>query len=674
MKHLCRLFPILICLLLCAVSAAAAQPYGSVQNQRYDGYEIRRGIDVSEHNGSIDWAAAAASGQADFVFIRVGYRGYSSGGLYPDSRYRENLNGALAAEMDVGVYIYSQATSVAEAREEAEYVLELLRNYTGRLTLPVVMDLEYAEDGYAGRLYDAHLSVTEQTEVCNAFCEVIRRAGLTPCIYANQTMLSEHLNVRALNAEIWLANHVDETGYSGEYTFWQYSAVGSVRGLIGEVDCNYWYYAPPSNSSTRARQITLWRRELTLDAGQTILLTASVYPSYSVDTLRFYSDDPSIAYVDKLSGEITSFRAGQTRIRVETGNGLCESCTVTVVGTQSGTYGLRIIQANDAMYAGVETRTTVTVESDEASEVGAAATVTADLLNLRAWPYKDYAPITTLKKEDRVTILDSVEIDGKQWVAVRCADGTTGFLSPDYLDIQSGTMTLTEGVDYVLRYADNDRPGYGTVTAEGIGAFTGSDSRQFRIYSFDDVQTSDWYFGAVSFAVRSGLMNGTSDTTFSPNVSTSRAMLVTILYRLNGSPMTGRNRFSDVALTDWYGPAVIWAAENGVDAGVGEGLFNPGGTLTRAYMALMLFNNTRQMGYETPVDRSVTDGFSDWGKVPESAREAVRWAVGAGLITGMGDNTLSPNTGATRAQICTIMERYEALLARQNETPLLAGD
>ena len=100
-RWIVRALPLLLLLALCTVSAGAVRSYGSVQNPRYDGYTIRHGVDVSEHNGAIDWRAVAASGQADFAFVRVGYRGYTSGGLNPDSRYRDNLAGALDAGLDV---------------------------------------------------------------------------------------------------------------------------------------------------------------------------------------------------------------------------------------------------------------------------------------------------------------------------------------------------------------------------------------------------------------------------------------------------------------------------------------------------------------------------------------------------------------------------------------------
>ena len=92
---------LLLLLLLMTLSAAAANTHGDVHHHRYDGYTIRQGIDVSEHNGKIDWQTVANSGQADFAFIRVGYRGYSSGGLYPDSRYKENLEGARMDWLDL---------------------------------------------------------------------------------------------------------------------------------------------------------------------------------------------------------------------------------------------------------------------------------------------------------------------------------------------------------------------------------------------------------------------------------------------------------------------------------------------------------------------------------------------------------------------------------------------
>lgn len=671
--------PLLLLLALCTVSAGAVRSYGSVQNPRYDGYTIRHGVDVSEHNGTIDWRAVAASGQADFAFVRVGYRGYTSGGLNPDSRYRDNLAGALDAGLDVGAYLYSQATTVAEAREEAYYALELLGSYAQQLTLPVVIDFEYAESGgYTGRLYNAKLPPSAATDICNAFCEVIRSAGLEPCVYANSVMLGEKMYAAGLTAPVWLANYTDETAYAGEYTYWQYTSSGVVAGFAGAVDCNYWYAAGPDRWTQWAEDLTMDEAALTVQAGESAAISASLWPAGCVDSLRYYSEDPTIAYVDKLSGRVTGFRAGTVQVWAETASGLWAACTVTVTGQRSGELSpLMIVSAPDTLFAGPDTRTALKVAS--ASPAGAMGSVNIDLLNLRAWPSTDLAPVATMKNGEQLSVIDRAVIGGVGWLAVEW-QGQRGFVSESYVDWQAGGGLLTEGVDYAAAYAGNSAPGAATVTVTGIGSYTGSASATFQIFSFADVQPGDWYYDAVLRAVQTSTMKGTGDAQFSPNAATSRAMMATVLHRMADKPAAPAAGFSDVADGAWYAAAVNWAAGNGIAAGTGPKTFDPNGMLTREVMVSMLYQFTRYLGYATPVDRSVGERFSDWSAVPESSRDAVCWAVGTGLIQGVGGNVLSLSSGATRAQMCTVLARYEALLEQQPDAaaqpgaPALAGD
>ena len=214
-------------------------------NSRYDGYEIREGIDVSYYQGDIDWNAVKNSG-VKFVFIRVGYRGYGSGQLCEDSRYWQYIQGATAVGLDVGVYVFSQAVNEDEAREEARYIVNHLNGY--KITLPIVMDYEYASgsSGAVGRLYDAHLSKEAATNNCNAFANEARAYGYQPMIYANKTFLENSVNANAINAQIWLANYTTKTKYTGEYTFWQYSSAGYVQGINSRIDSNFWYVDPQS--------------------------------------------------------------------------------------------------------------------------------------------------------------------------------------------------------------------------------------------------------------------------------------------------------------------------------------------------------------------------------------------------------------------------------------------
>lgn len=211
-----------------------------LHNSRYEtGYTIINGIDVSSHNGSIDWSAVKASG-IEYVMIRAGYRTLQSGTLGEDANFRNNIQGALNAGLKVGVYMFSQAITQTEAAEEAYYVLNLIRGYN--VTLPVVIDYEYGAN-HTGRLADANLDIDTQTAICNAFCTAVKSSGYTPMVYANKSMLQSDLRGEVLDDyyKIWLANYVTQTTYAGEYYAWQYSSRGFVNGISGYVDCNFFY-------------------------------------------------------------------------------------------------------------------------------------------------------------------------------------------------------------------------------------------------------------------------------------------------------------------------------------------------------------------------------------------------------------------------------------------------
>ena len=173
-----------------------------------------------------------------------------------------------------------------------------------------------------------------------------------------------------------------------------------------------------------------------------------------------------------------------------------------------------------------------------------------------------------------------------------------------------------------------------------------------------DVDKTQWYHDGIDFVVENNLMQGVSADQFAPNATTTRAMIVTILYRLAGKPaVNGTSPFSDVANGQWYTEAVIWANNNGIVSGYGNGKFGPTDNITREQMAAILFRYSKFKGYDTSKTTSL-NGFSDSGTISAYAVEAMKWAVAEGLIKGVGDNKIAPTAGATRAQVATIFMRY----------------
>lgn len=210
---------------------APSQPTIADDPSYIEAHSGAKGIDVSKHNGNIDWCAVKNSG-INYAIIRCGYRGSSSGALVIDPLYYQNINAAQANGVNTGVYFFSQAVNEAEAVEEASMVLELIGGFS--LQMPVYLDVEKSN----GR-GDA-ISVEERTAICNAFLSTIRNAGYTAGIYSNKIWFEGRINTAAFtDYKIWLAQYVDIPTYTAtRYDMWQYTSKGSVPGINGNVDMN----------------------------------------------------------------------------------------------------------------------------------------------------------------------------------------------------------------------------------------------------------------------------------------------------------------------------------------------------------------------------------------------------------------------------------------------------
>lgn len=204
-----------------------------VYNDNTVGYTT--GIDVSSFQGDIDWNAVANDG-IDFAIIRVGLRGYGkSGNIYEDENARKNLKNAAAAGLNVGVYFYSQAISTEEALEEAEFVLDIIKDY--KIDAPVVFDWENEPD--IGMRTD-NLDGNTLTECAVVFCERIKQEGYMPAVYFNLTDAYVRYDLdRIKDYVFWYAQHEGEAPkFYYTYSIWQYSDTGKVDGINGNVDLN----------------------------------------------------------------------------------------------------------------------------------------------------------------------------------------------------------------------------------------------------------------------------------------------------------------------------------------------------------------------------------------------------------------------------------------------------
>ena len=192
------------------------------------------GLDVSSHQGTIDWKQVKAAG-FEFVMIRVGYRGYESGLLNVDSRAQQNYEGARAAGLKVGAYFFSQAVNDAEARQEAAFVMDQIALW--RVEMPVVFDWEYVD----ASARTATMDKAALTRCTRAFVSAVEAAGYDAMVYFNPHLSRNLLDLEQLvDIPFWLALYTDQMTFDHRIQMWQYTQEGRIPGIEGNVDINLW--------------------------------------------------------------------------------------------------------------------------------------------------------------------------------------------------------------------------------------------------------------------------------------------------------------------------------------------------------------------------------------------------------------------------------------------------
>ncbi|MBP1967661.1 hypothetical protein GQF04_23625 [Paenibacillus aceris] len=247
--------------------------------------------------------------------------------------------------------------------------------------------------------------------------------------------------------------------------------------------------------------------------------------------------------------------------------------------------------------------------------------------------------ITITVTPDKGYKLDDIKVfdqNGKEVKITENAKGTYSFIMP----VGGAKVEPTFIKEKEVKDVDNEIPG----TSDSINKFI-------------DVKEDDWFYKGIKFMSEKGLMIGTSENSFSPNQNTSRAVIVTILYRLEGNPSALESSFTDVNTDTWYSDAVAWASSSNVISGYGNGLFGPNEDITREQLCTILYNYAKHKGYDISSAKKV-DAFTDGNKVSSWAKEPMEWAIGSGLISGYGNNILAPTDTATRAQLSIIIQRF----------------
>lgn len=188
---------------------------------------------------------------------------------------------------------------------------------------------------------------------------------------------------------------------------------------------------------------------------------------------------------------------------------------------------------------------------------------------------------------------------------------------------------------------------------------------------FTDVKTTDWFFDAVQYAYDHNLMSGTGNNCFSPSETTTRGMMVTILHNMEGKPAAGSPAFTDVPAGEWYAAPVAWASAHGIVSGYGNGRFGPNDPITREQMVTILYQYARYKNYELTVTGDIST-FDDYDETSAYAVTPFNWAIGKGLIAGVGDDLLDPTGNAERSHIAAIMKSFCVCFAQMGQTVLLS--
>ena len=453
-------------------------------------------------------------------------------------------------------------------------------------------------------------------------------------------------------------------------------------------------------------RVTLDKTTLELFTGNTATLTATVQPDSATNkNVTWSSDRSDVATVD--NGVVTAVGEGEATITATAADGSGKFATCKVTVTQS-TYSISAdTKALD--FGGVYTgytqpaAKTVTITNDgnqslTLTQPASTSSFAVGTLSKTALAAGEKATFTVQPKaglavgtySENITISDSGHVtlsipasftveqrDNTPYYGITVnapANGTVTCYAKSAAKGAEVTLTVKPDVGYALdkltvtdasgKTVDVTKVDEKTYTfvmpacAVTVEAFFAPGATSLP---FTDVSAGDWFYEAVQFVYENGLMDGVAGNLFAPNATLNRAMAVTILYRLEGSPdLDGENLgypFADVYGDAWYGDAVYWARCNGIVDGVENNHFDPTGSLTREQMATVLYRYAQYKGADVSASGDLS-GFADSANVSAWAVDAVKWAVGSGLVNGVEGNALAPQGTSTRAQTAAILARF----------------
>ena len=468
----------------------------------------------------------------------------------------------------------------------------------------------------------------------------------------------------------------------------------------------------------KVTDVSLDKTELTLTEGGSETLTAIITPSNATNkNVTWSSEDTDVISVavdqtDNTKATVKALKEGSATITATTADGnKTATCTVTVTAK---TYSLSVdpstlnfgsITEGDALPAAQTVTITNTgnqsvtlvqptatnFEIGKLSETTLAPNTTATFTiqpkdNL---PRGSYSEQITITGDNNVseTLTASFTVKepsytGKYSYEVSTSVGDHGSLTVDRYATEGEKVTITVTPDEAYKLDDLSVTAGGkevALTAGGDGTFSftmpSADVRITATFAKDpdwtepeepatdvsdiflDIAPNAWYKDAVQYAYAGGLMTGVSANEFAPEATTTRAMIVSMLARLEGVESAESAGFADVAANDWYATAVNWAAASGITSGTGDGNFSPNTAITREQLAAILMNYAQYKGQDVSA-RATLDTYSDATAISSWANDVMSWAVAEGLLTGVTNDQLQPQGNATRAQVAAILQRF----------------
>jgi GH25 family lysozyme M1 (1,4-beta-N-acetylmuramidase)/endonuclease I len=534
------------------------------------------GIDVSEHNGAINWATV--SNQVDFAILRVGYTGSTVGNVYKDAKFDANLQGCVANHIPFGLYYYAGATTKTKAIQEADAVLAWLEEAGVSPDLPIFYDVEENANILT-------LSNPELAEVNAAFCDKLESAGYRAGVYASASLWDYQFNGYEVYDGMahWVAHWGTHnlTAAPGA-NVWQYASDGTVPGISGAVDMNYWI-GPLGDTE---------------------------HPSTAVLV------DPGC-----LDGKLTStcVRCGLVQEQPIPGKGHTPGNPVTENEqapscTEAGSYDQVVYCAvcgaelsrvtNSTAALGHDYRSTVTEPS--CTEAGGTRWTCARCGD--SYLENETAPLGHDWDEGVVTLEPTDDEDGQRlFTCQRCGATRTEIIPRlnqinPFVDVSEGKYyyepvmwafyhepRITSGTDET-HFSPN-----APCTREQIVFFlwatAGKPAPAGSSAGFTDVKANRYYYEAVCWAKEQGITTGVSETSFGVGSYCTRSQAVTFLWRAADAPAPGdtQNPFTDVSARAYYADAVLWAVENGVTSGTSANAFSPKKLCTRGEIVTFLY-------------------------------------------------------------------------------------